>query len=67
MFLLFTSQTQLETALRDAITKCDILCCTGGVSMGALDLVQPLLEKICGGLHFGRLLMKPGTHCVGRS
>ena len=28
--------------------------------MGALDLVKPTIEKICGGLHFGRLLMKPG-------
>ncbi len=32
---------------------------SGGVSMGTLDLIKPLLHKL-GTIHFGRLNMKPG-------
>jgi gephyrin len=37
----------------------DVLLTSGGVSMGELDLVQPLLEQR-GTVHFGRIRMKPG-------
>jgi hypothetical protein len=36
-----------------------VLLTSGGVSMGELDLLQPLLEEL-GTVHFGRVLMKPG-------
>jgi len=37
----------------------DILLTSGGVSMGELDLIKPILEDV-GTVHFGRILMKPG-------
>lgn len=37
----------------------DILISSGGVSMGNLDLIKPMLEKQ-GTIHFGRINMKPG-------
>ena len=37
----------------------DIAVFSGGVSMGSLDLMKPILERL-GKVHFGRLLMKPG-------
>lgn len=39
--------------------EADVLITSGGVSMGELDLLQPLLEEL-GTVHFGRVLMKPG-------
>jgi gephyrin len=51
----------------------DVLMTSGGVSMGELDLIQPLLEQI-GTVHIGRIRMKPGkpltfatVHREGRS
>jgi gephyrin len=41
----------------------DVLVTSGGVSMGDLDFVKPLLERI-GTVHFGRLRMKPGKPCT---
>jgi gephyrin len=46
---------RMEKGLKDA----DVVVTSGGVSMGDLDLVKPLLERK-GTLHFGRILMKPG-------
>ena len=46
---------RVERGLREA----DILLTSGGVSMGDLDLMKPLLERL-GTLHFGRIMMKPG-------
>ena len=42
-----------------AISECDVVITSGGVSMGAADLVKHMLEKL-GTVHFGRLNMKPG-------
>jgi gephyrin len=53
------TMTELETAVKEALSKVDVLITTGGVSMGELDLIQPLLQKL-GQVHFGRVLMKPG-------
>lgn len=50
---------ELQAALRDGMARADILLTSGGVSMGDLDLVKPLLES-AGTVHFGRLRMKPG-------
>ena len=49
----------LESKILGALEKVDILVLSGGVSMGALDLLKPLLQKL-GTIHFGRLNMKPG-------
>lgn len=31
-----------------------------GVSMGELDLIEPVLREMGANIHFGRILMKPG-------
>jgi len=51
--------SKLEEKVLDGLEKVDMFVMSGGVSMGALDLVKPLLSKI-GQIHFGRLNMKPG-------
>ncbi|QRW15852.1 gamma-glutamyltranspeptidase [Rhizoctonia solani] len=49
------------SALSDGISRADILVTTGGTSMGASDLLKPLLERnLKGVIHFGRVAMKPG-------
>jgi gephyrin len=53
----------LEAALRRGLAEADILLSTGGVSMGDLDLIKPLLAR-AGTVHFGRLRMKPGKPCT---
>lgn len=54
-------QETLESNLRSALTKVDVLITTGGVSMGELDLLKPTIERSLGGtIHFGRVSMKPG-------
>lgn len=51
----------LETNLRDAFRKVDVIITSGGVSMGELDLLKPTIERALGGtIHFGRVSMKPG-------
>lgn len=51
----------LESTLRHALTRVDVLITTGGVSMGELDLLKPTIERALGGtIHFGRVSMKPG-------
>eukprot|EP01084_Bolivina_argentea_P062448 114199_1 len=52
-------KTSLESAIEAALDKCDILLTSGGVSMGEIDLLKPLLTKL-GEVHFGRICMKPG-------
>jgi gephyrin len=49
-------EARLDAALEGA---CDVLVCSGGVSMGDRDLVKPLLAKR-GTVHFGKVVMKPG-------
>ena len=53
------SQEALEARVQDGLAQADILLTSGGVSMGELDLVKPLLEH-AGTVHFGRVRMKPG-------
>lgn len=38
-------QNDLEHKFNEAISKADVLLTSGGVSMGELDLMQPLLER----------------------
>lgn len=49
----------LESTLVKGLEQADIVLTSGGVSMGELDLIQPILQKR-GKIHFGRVLMKPG-------
>ncbi len=39
-------ETQLETRFMTAISECDICILSGGVSMGLLDLVKPMLQRL---------------------
>jgi gephyrin len=56
-------QGELEARVQRGLAQADILLSTGGVSMGELDLIKPLLEQ-AGTVHFGRLRMKPGKPCT---
>ena len=59
--LLTFSPGALETILKKALEKVDVIITTGGVSMGELDLLKPTIERSLGGtIHFGRVAMKPG-------
>eukprot|EP01112_Ceratiomyxa_fruticulosa_P015463 TRINITY_DN4545_c0_g4_i2.p1 TRINITY_DN4545_c0_g4~~TRINITY_DN4545_c0_g4_i2.p1 ORF type:complete len:673 (+),score=129.84 TRINITY_DN4545_c0_g4_i2:2215-4233(+) len=49
----------LEKIILDGVEHSNIIISSGGVSMGELDLIKPLLEKL-GTVHFGRVSMKPG-------
>ena len=53
------TQEALRDKIVEGLTTCDALVTSGGVSMGKLDLIKPILE-IIGQVHFGRVNMKPG-------
>ena len=53
------TQEALRDKIIEGLTTCDALVTSGGVSMGKLDLIKPILETI-GQVHFGRVNMKPG-------
>lgn len=53
----------MEAAIERGLEEADILLTSGGVSMGNLDLIKPLLDR-SGVVHFGRLRMKPGKPCT---
>ena len=50
---------QLEQVLLDLASQADVLISTGGVSVGAVDHVRPLLQQL-GHLEFWRIALKPG-------
>jgi gephyrin len=51
----------LEQRLKLSLDNVDVLITTGGVSMGEMDLLKPILEQKLGAtIHFGRVRMKPG-------
>lgn len=52
-------QGDLEGRVERGLAEAHVLVSSGGVSMGHLDLVKPLLERL-GTVHFGRVNMKPG-------
>ncbi|HXF63326.1 MAG TPA: gephyrin-like molybdotransferase Glp [Caldilineaceae bacterium] len=56
-------QAELERHVRRGLESADILISSGGVSMGDLDLIKPLLAQ-AGTVHFSRLRMKPGKPCT---
>ncbi|KAG8700232.1 hypothetical protein FRC09_006096 [Ceratobasidium sp. 395] len=48
-------------AMTTGLAQADVLITTGGTSMGASDLLKPILERhLNGTIHFGRVAMKPG-------
>ena len=49
----------LRSSLIDRIAASDAVITSGGVSMGDLDLVKPLLSELAQ-VHFRRVFMKPG-------
>lgn len=51
--------TALQAKIDRGLQEADVLLTSGGVSMGDLDLIKPLLER-AGTVHFGRIRMKPG-------
>jgi molybdenum cofactor synthesis domain-containing protein len=52
-------QDELTSKIAAGLATCDALITSGGVSMGKLDLIKPILETQ-GQVHFGRVNMKPG-------
>ncbi|MDQ2652545.1 MAG: molybdopterin molybdotransferase MoeA [Chloroflexota bacterium] len=49
----------LRTTLTQLIAGCDVVLTSGGVSMGDLDLIKPLLLELAD-VRFRRVFMKPG-------
>jgi len=52
-----------RTAISDAIARavnCDVICITGGVSMGAFDFVPEVLLALEATVHFHKISIKPG-------
>lgn len=49
----------LRQTLSRLIAECDVVLTSGGVSMGDLDLIKPLLLELAT-VHFRRVFMKPG-------
>lgn len=49
----------LRAVLSERIARSDIVITSGGVSMGDLDLIKPLLGELAE-VHFRRIFMKPG-------
>lgn len=52
-------QAMLDGKLQLGLRQADMVVTSGGVSMGNLDFIKPLLER-AGTVHFGRMRMKPG-------
>ncbi|MCE5264158.1 MAG: molybdopterin molybdotransferase MoeA [Deltaproteobacteria bacterium] len=50
---------ELEQAMVEALSGSDMLLTSGGVSMGAFDLIKPILAKL-GEVLVGRVAIKPG-------
>jgi molybdenum cofactor synthesis domain-containing protein len=49
----------LRSSMIDRIAESDVVITSGGVSMGDLDLIKPLLAELAD-VHFRRVFMKPG-------
>jgi molybdopterin molybdotransferase len=49
-----------EQALRTALSQCDVVISSGGVSVGEKDLVKAAMTRIGGELSFWRVAVRPG-------
>lgn len=50
-------------AIKEAVqnaAQCDVICMTGGVSMGAFDFVPQVLRELGAAVHFHKISIKPG-------
>jgi len=57
-----------RNALLEAVTRCDVVVTSGGVSVGEFDFVKQAFEELGGELEFWRVAIKPGKPFVfGRS
>lgn len=54
------TQESVESHLKRGLAEADIVVTTGGVSMGEMDFLKPVIETLGGQIHFGRVAMKPG-------
>jgi len=53
--------TSHVNAIKTGLERADLLLTTGGTSMGATDLLKPVIERHFNGtIHFGRVTVKPG-------
>lgn len=50
----------LKKIVQAAMTECDVIISSGGVSMGDKDFVKPLMKELGFNILFGRVNMKPG-------
>jgi molybdopterin biosynthesis enzyme len=50
---------ELRLRMLDAVSSCDIVVSSGGVSAGIADFIKPLLGEL-GTIRFSKLDMKPG-------
>ncbi|KAI8897586.1 hypothetical protein BC833DRAFT_593251, partial [Globomyces pollinis-pini] len=51
----------LAKLISKGLESADVLITTGGVSMGEMDLLKPVIERnLKGTIHFGRVKLKPG-------
>jgi molybdopterin molybdotransferase len=53
-------QSRITDTIRAAVNDHDVVVCSGGVSMGDLDLVPAALEELGASVHFHGLAVKPG-------
>jgi molybdopterin molybdotransferase len=54
----------VRAALETALTECDAVITSGGVSVGEMDFVKSAFESVGGELQFWRVAMKPGRPFV---
>lgn len=50
----------LRRTVDDFMSDCDVVVCTGGVSMGDKDFVKAVVKDLGCDIKFGRVNMKPG-------
>lgn len=56
-----SDRTRLRNILEAAVSECNVIITTGGISVGESDIVEDVIvNDLKGRLHFGRLHMKPG-------
>ncbi len=56
--------TGTQRALEQALSECDVVVSTGGVSVGELDFVKAAFERLGGELQFWKVAVKPGRPFV---
>src|SRR5205814_2076410 len=54
------SLRETSWSLKQALSECDAVITTGGVSVGEYDFVKTAFEQIDGELNFWRVAIKPG-------